>query len=119
MKKYLVLVAMTLIFSGCVTTSSNKFDPEAVLDRVAKEKQECRDMFYRVYKSDLSQWVGKSIQEVEDKFMFEGYFLGTRSLDIYGNGWESFAPPDNDLFYESARLTFYFKGGKVYNVVKE
>lgn len=106
------------MLSGCTTLGST-YQPDPTLDRIAKEEQECRDIFYRVYKSDLSQWVGKSIKEVEKEFTWGDFFLGNRSLDLYGNGWESFAPPYNGLFHESARLTFYFEGGKVYNVVKE
>jgi len=109
---YLVLVAMTLMLSGCVTTSANTFDAEKRLNEMNMEESRFDNAFFQVYKGDLRQWVGKNITEVEDKFLRGG----DKSMDVYGNGWESYSP-FNSLYSE--RLTFYFQGSKVHNVVKE
>ena len=119
MKKYLAIVVMTLMLSGCVTTSANTFDAEKRLNEMNIEESRFDNAFFQVYKGDLRQWVSKNVTEVENNFtMEEGKWVKTesKSMDIYGNGWESFKPFNE---YSSARLTFYFEGGKVYNVVKE
>ena len=85
------------------------------------------DVFFNgdsLYDSDLSVWVGKSIEEVKSAFTVEPGQYGCcgpniHSLDVYGNGYISYESAREVHPYRSGRLTFYIKGNRIYNVVKE
>lgn len=113
MGKITILSAIVmLLVSGCAYMQLPE-SPE--ITRFREGTSYSRQVFFPVYESDLSIWVGKTLEDLQATFQGNP---GRRTMDVYGNGYVVY----NNYPVEGFRtrfLTFYVKGGKIYNVVKE
>ena len=114
---------MVMLVGGCATLGYNAYTPsEPSSAEINLTKY--NDAFFSIYDSNLRSWIGKSIEEVKSAFIVEPGQYGCcspdiHSLDIDGNGYISYESADSIDPYRSARLTFYIKRNRIYNVVKE
>lgn len=113
MGRIIVMAAILILTSGCGTLYqpyvSSYEDPY-------KEIKEYNSSFFKVYHSDLRVWVGKNVEELGQAFTAGG----SSRLDAYGNGTIIHEVINTvPQFAVHARLIFYVKNNKIYNVVKE
>ena len=126
-KQLLAMLVSVLLVSGCAYMREQMgygpyIPPEPLSSEIVLTKY--NDAFFSIYDSNLRSWVGKSIEEVKSAFTVEpGRYgccdPGIHSLDIDGNGYISWGSADEIRPYRSARLIFYTKRNRIYNVVKE
>jgi hypothetical protein len=117
MRIFIILLILGLFLGGCATLYAPY--PSSTVSDPYKEIREYNDSFFKVYHSDLRSWVGKTVGELDQAFTAKG----SSSLDVYGNGTiihEVINPGASyGLPTVNARLIFYVKKNKIYNVVKE
>ena len=112
MKKLLVVLVLMLLVSG---SACLQLPESQEIARFREGVSYSKQVFFAVYESDLSVWVGKTLEDLQATFQGNP---GRRTMDVYGNGYVVY----NSYPVEGFRtrfLTFYVKGGKIYNVVKE
>lgn len=117
MQKLIFLFVISLYLTGCAPfigyspsyTTSRQEDPY-------REINEYNNAFFKVYHSDLSVWIGRTLQDLKEAFPLGG----SSGLDVYGNGTviHEVINPVSSIGV-NARLIFYFKKNKIHNVVKE
>lgn len=107
-----VFLVLMLLLSGCAYMQLPE-SPE--IARFREGASWSSQVFFPIYESDLSVWVGKTLEDLEAAFQGNP---GRRTIDIYGNGYVVY----NNFpvaGFRTRYLTFYIKSGKIYNVVKE
>jgi len=114
MGKIIIILLMLILVNGCASF----YDPyqTSFASDPYKEIREYNDSFFDVYHSDLRTWVGKDLADLDQVFTLRG----DSSLDVYGTGTvvHEVINPVPELGVH-ARLIFYVKNNKIYNVVKE
>ena len=107
---------LMFLISGCASSQYSVEESDAFWKRYS----DYRDKFYKVYSQDVSElktYIGKSRDELAEVFSFDGKSMaGDETLDVYGNGITVYTSLSE---YSDARLVFYLRNWKVYNVVKQ
>ncbi len=112
MKKLLAILVLMFLVSGCACLQL----PESQeITRFREGVSYSKQVFFPVYESDLSVWVGKTLEDLE--LTFQGN-PGRRTMDVYGNGSVVYSSYPVEGF-RTRYLNFLIKDGKIYNVIKD